>query len=443
MIYKTYYNSPVGKILIAAKDDAIIGLWIEGQKYYLENIKEDIVEDNEYEVLKQCKDWLDRYFRGEKPKICELKLNPSGSDFAKSVWDILCEIPYGETTTYGEIAENIAVKRNVEKMSAQAVGGAVGHNPISIIIPCHRVVGKSGSLTGYAGGIDIKIKLLAHEKALREEFFIPKKGEIVTMKKDNKKDIISKIQKSFTVQAKEFENKKMSFSKQEYLDYTIKAIDLKKTDKVLEVAAGTCVTGRAIEPFVSEVTCVDATEAMLKVGKEQSKKDGLKNIFFVEALAENLPFEDNTFDVVITRLSFHHFAEVCKPFSEMDRVLKLGGKLVIIDMEAAEYSLRKIEDEIETMRDFSHVKNLSKSEFEELYKQYKYEIIFEESTPIPVNLTAWMDLTKTPESVQKDIHKLMLEDICGKRATGFLPYMKNKEIYFNQRWLFILGIKRE
>lgn len=263
------------------------------------------------------------------------------------------------------------------------------------------------------------------------------------MKKDNKKDIISKIQKSFTVQAKEFENKKMSFSKQEYLDYTIKAIGLKKTDKVLEVAAGTCVTGRAIEPFVSEVTCVDATEAMLKVGKEQSKKDGLKNIFFVEALAENLPFEDNTFDVVITRLSFHNFAEVCKPFSEMDRVLKLGGKLVIIDMEAAEYSLRKIEDKIETMRDFSHVKNRSKSEFEELYKQYKYEIIYEESTPIPVNLTAWMDLTKTPESVQKDIRKLMLEDICGKKATGFLPYMKNKEIYFNQRWLFILGIKRK
>lgn len=176
MIYKTYYNSPVGKILISAKDSAIIGLWIEGQKYYLENIKEDIVEDDEYEVLKQCKDWLDRYFKGEKPEICEIKLNPSGSDFAKSVWDILCEIPYGETTTYGEIAENIAVKRNVERMSAQAVGGAVGHNPISIIIPCHRVVGKSGSLTGYAGGIDIKIKLLAHEKALKKEFFIPKKG---------------------------------------------------------------------------------------------------------------------------------------------------------------------------------------------------------------------------------------------------------------------------
>ena len=106
---------------------------------------------------------MDRYFKGEKPQIFELDVEPSGSDFAKNVWKLLCEIPYGEVTTYGKIAKKVAKIMNKNTMSAQAVGGAVGHNPISIIIPCHRVIGSNGSLTGYAGGIDKKIFLLKHE----------------------------------------------------------------------------------------------------------------------------------------------------------------------------------------------------------------------------------------------------------------------------------------
>ena len=116
----------------------------------------------------QAKEWLDRYFAGEKPRISELKLEPAGSEFRKAVWEALCQIPYGEVVTYGELAQKMAVLHNRERMSAQAVGGAVGHNAISIIIPCHRVVGANGSLTGYAGGIDKKIKLLTHEGAEKE-----------------------------------------------------------------------------------------------------------------------------------------------------------------------------------------------------------------------------------------------------------------------------------
>ncbi len=112
---------------------------------------------------------------GEKPKISELKLAPKGGEFRQSVWKILCEIPYGETTTYGEIAKEIAHLNDIERMSAQAVGNAVGHNPISIIIPCHRVVGASGNLTGYAGGIDKKIFLLKHEGIDTEKFYVPRK----------------------------------------------------------------------------------------------------------------------------------------------------------------------------------------------------------------------------------------------------------------------------
>lgn len=175
MVFKTYYNSPVGNILIAAKDDAITGLWIEGQKYYPSSVKDDFIENKDYDILQKAEKWLDYYFAGKKPSFSGLTLAPAGSNFAINVWKILCEIPYGETMTYGEIAKKIAAQRGISKMSAQAVGNAVGHNPISIIIPCHRVVGMNGNLTGYAGGIDKKIKLLSHEGVSVNRFYVPKK----------------------------------------------------------------------------------------------------------------------------------------------------------------------------------------------------------------------------------------------------------------------------
>ncbi len=176
MIYTTHYKAPVGDILLASKDEKLIGLWIEGQKYYLSNLKEEIQENDKDEALVKAKKWLDRYFNGEKPKIDELDLAPIGSEFRQEVWKILCKIPYGEVTTYNDISKEIAEKRGIKRMSAQAVGGAVGHNPISIIIPCHRVVGTNGSLTGYAGGINKKIFLLKHEYVNMSNLFVPKKG---------------------------------------------------------------------------------------------------------------------------------------------------------------------------------------------------------------------------------------------------------------------------
>ena len=163
MLYSTTYPSPVGLITIASTEDALVGLWIEGQKYFIESIKEPITEQPDLPILIETTSWLDRYFSGEQPDLKELNLAPIGGDFRQLVWSILCQIPYGETTTYGEIAKQVAARMGRKTMSAQAVGGAVGHNPISIIIPCHRVVGTNGSLTGYAGGIDKKIWLLDHE----------------------------------------------------------------------------------------------------------------------------------------------------------------------------------------------------------------------------------------------------------------------------------------
>ncbi|MEG0365515.1 MAG: methylated-DNA--[protein]-cysteine S-methyltransferase [Coprobacillus sp.] len=176
MLYQTYYSSPLGEIMLASDGENIIGLWLEGQKYFLGTVNEELIETDDLDVFNITKKWLDQYFNKEQPSINTLPLKPNGTQFRKEVWDILCRIPYGQVITYGDIARELGIKLNKPKMSAQAVGGAVGHNPISIIIPCHRVVGTNGSLTGYAGGIDKKIKLLEIEKVNLNDFFIPNKG---------------------------------------------------------------------------------------------------------------------------------------------------------------------------------------------------------------------------------------------------------------------------
>ena len=172
----TTYHSPLGKIILTEKAGALTGLWFEGQKYFMGSLKEELEECKDSLLFRQVRQWLDRYFAGEKPLAEELKLALTGSEFRKKVWKILSEIPYGEVITYGGIAQRIAADQGLEKMSAQAVGQAVSHNPVSIIIPCHRVVGGKGSLTGYAGGIEKKIKLLTLEGVDMEGKFVPKRG---------------------------------------------------------------------------------------------------------------------------------------------------------------------------------------------------------------------------------------------------------------------------
>ena len=174
MIYTCTYPSPLGNILLAADEVGLTGLWFEGQKYFGNTLPKETVSQ-EIPVLIRAKKWLDVYFSGEEPKFTP-PLHPKGSTFRQAVWKILLQIPYGQTITYGEIARQLAKMQNVPHMSAQAVGGAVGHNEVSIIIPCHRVVGVNGSLTGYAGGIDKKIALLKLEHTDMKHLFVPKKG---------------------------------------------------------------------------------------------------------------------------------------------------------------------------------------------------------------------------------------------------------------------------
>ncbi len=160
--------------MLAADGTGLRGLWFDGQKYFARDLSAERIEQNT-PALTEAKRWLDIYFAGKEPDFLP-PLHPAGSAFRQSVLEILLKIPYGQTITYGDIARQLAARRGLANMSAQAVGGAVGHNEISVIIPCHRVVGANGSLTGYAGGIDKKIKLLELERADMTQLFVPKKG---------------------------------------------------------------------------------------------------------------------------------------------------------------------------------------------------------------------------------------------------------------------------
>ena len=173
MVSIQQYQSPLGGILLAADEVGLVGLWFEGQKYFANTLPVGHCAQTT-PILAEAKRWLDIYFAGKEPDFLP-PLHPVGSSFQQSVWKILLTIPYGQIITYGDIARQLAAQQG-GRGSAQAVGGAVGHNKVSIIIPCHRVVGANGSLTGYAGGIDKKIKLLELEHADMSRLFIPKEG---------------------------------------------------------------------------------------------------------------------------------------------------------------------------------------------------------------------------------------------------------------------------
>ena len=164
MEYTHHYDSPLGGITLASDGEALTGLWFDGQKYFADSLDLEH-EEKVLPIFKEAAKWLDIYFSGRAPDFTPA-LSMKTTPFRKAVWEILLTIPYGETMTYGEIADRIARQKGIPKMSAQAIGGAVEHNAISLIIPCHRVVGANGSLTGYAGGIDKKVKLLQLESVV-------------------------------------------------------------------------------------------------------------------------------------------------------------------------------------------------------------------------------------------------------------------------------------
>ena len=173
MLYKKINKSLVGEILIIFDEENLLGLYLESQKEFVEKLKDeeikfielkssDDLDDEKFKILRLTEDWLDKYFAGKDPGLTP-PIKVSGSEFRKDVWEILLKIPYGKTWAYKEVGEELLKSGKYERVSNQAVGGAVGHNPISLIIPCHRVIGSDGSLRGYAGGLEVKSKLLELE----------------------------------------------------------------------------------------------------------------------------------------------------------------------------------------------------------------------------------------------------------------------------------------
>lgn len=173
MQYTNHYRSPLGGITMASNGTAITGLWFDGQKYFA-GTPDAVHQEADMPIFSEARRWLDTYFSGQEPDFTP-PLCPQGSPFRKRVWQLLTAIPYGSVATYAQLGRLVARESGLKSMSSQAIGSAVGHNPISIIIPCHRVVGSNGSLTGYAGGLERKAALLKIEGADMSKLFFPHK----------------------------------------------------------------------------------------------------------------------------------------------------------------------------------------------------------------------------------------------------------------------------
>ena len=163
-MYTKTISSPLGDLVLVSDGEYLTGLFIAGQKYFMDGFSKELHKKDDLEIFHMVEEWLKFYFAGDNPNIKNVKLKPQGTFFRQTVWQELLNIPYGDTITYKELGKKVSKTLGKSSMSSQAIGGAVGHNPISIIIPCHRVIGTNGSLTGYAGGLDKKEYLLALEK---------------------------------------------------------------------------------------------------------------------------------------------------------------------------------------------------------------------------------------------------------------------------------------
>ena len=175
-MYLTEYRMPtIGTLTLTSDGTSVTGCWFNNSRYFGYGVNESVERNDSLTVFDQAQKWLDRYFAGETPNPRELTLTARATEFQLRVREAMLDIPYGQTTTYGAIAKRLEAETG-RRQSARAVGGAVGHNPLCLIVPCHRVIGSNGSLTGFGGGIDTKVRLLEHEGAMRDGFWRPKRG---------------------------------------------------------------------------------------------------------------------------------------------------------------------------------------------------------------------------------------------------------------------------
>lgn len=250
------------------------------------------------------------------------------------------------------------------------------------------------------------------------------------------------VYRSFAVQATGFDSNDYHLSSQSYLDHITRRVAPRQNDDVLEVAAGTCICGRALAPMVNHVTCLDATDAMLEEGRREAQRSGLRNLTLMRGNAEELPFLDGSFDLVICRLAFHHLLNPATAFHEMARVVKKGGRVVLIDMAPGSEALRERIDAIERLRDPSHVRELTSCEMQALYQDEGLVLELQEETDVSVDLKHWLELTQADVGARKRITGLMRAELAGGEPTGLAPYEQDGALRFRHRWVLNIGRKQ-
>jgi ubiquinone/menaquinone biosynthesis C-methylase UbiE len=247
------------------------------------------------------------------------------------------------------------------------------------------------------------------------------------------------IKKEFEKQAKSFSKQGLNQSNSKYIDWILKDIPLKKEFNVLDVAAGTAIMSRAIAPFVSRVVAIDISKDMLEQGRIQTKSVNLKNIDFVEGAVEDLPFDDNSFDLVISRFAFHHFVQPEIVISEMKRVCKKNGLVVIVDITPNDAVLSENYNYYERLRDPSHTEALTSQDFINLFNKLNIICDSIDTSRVEVNLNNWLSLTNTDYAVRNKIKTDLLNDINEKLETGLRPYLKDEELMFYHTYIKIKG----
>jgi SAM-dependent methyltransferase len=250
------------------------------------------------------------------------------------------------------------------------------------------------------------------------------------------------VRREFGQQAAHFGEPGLTLSNQDYLRWMVGELDLQPHLHVLDVAAGTGHLSRAIAPHVRRVVALDLTPEMLAQGRREAEQEGLVNVVFESGQAEHLPYENEVFDLVVTRFSLHHFADVLGPMREMVRVCRRGGRVAVIDLVSPDDpATAATHNHLERLRDPSHVRALAAGELQQLMCDAGLSIIHVSSRDVEVHLDRWLDLTHTAPAARAAIREALSEDLQGLKATGMRPYMDNQELKFLHPWLMVVGMK--